>query len=75
MPGKESLLTKPSRPLGTLLKWRSVLSLPDHRSHPLHVEGLGVLPLDKSIGGVASDRGWCLETGKASTIPSGSSGL
>ena len=30
--GKEILLTKPSRPLGTSLKWKSVLSLHDHRS-------------------------------------------
>ena len=33
MSGKGSLLAKPSRPLGTSLKWRSVLSLHDHRSH------------------------------------------
>ena len=43
--GKGSLLAKPSRPLGTSLKWRSVLSLHDHRSHLLPVEGLGVRPL------------------------------
>ena len=34
-----------SRPLDTSLKWRSVLSLSDHRSHPLPVEGLGAVPL------------------------------
>jgi hypothetical protein len=43
--GQESLLAKPSRPLGTPLKWRFVLSLRDHRSYPLYVEGLGALPL------------------------------
>jgi hypothetical protein len=43
--GKESLLAKSSRPLGTSLKWRSVLRLCDHRSRPLPVEGVGVLPL------------------------------
>jgi hypothetical protein len=30
--GKESLLAKSSSPLGTSLKWRSVLRLHDHRS-------------------------------------------
>jgi hypothetical protein len=45
MSGKEDLLAKPSRPLGTSLKCISVLSLYDHRSRPLHVEGLGALPL------------------------------
>ena len=43
--GKESLLAKPSRPLGTSLKWRSVLSLCDHRSCPLPVEEFGALAL------------------------------
>jgi hypothetical protein len=35
MSGKKSLLAKFSRTLGTSLKWRSVLSLHDYRSHPL----------------------------------------
>lgn len=39
--GKENSLAKSSRPLGTSLKWRSVLSLHDHRSPPLPVRGLG----------------------------------
>jgi hypothetical protein len=43
--GKESLLAKSFRLLGTSLKWRYVLNLYDHRSHLLHVEGLGALPL------------------------------
>jgi hypothetical protein len=43
--GKESLLDKPSRLLGTSLKWRSVLSVCDHRSFPLPVEGFGALLL------------------------------
>jgi hypothetical protein len=42
---KESLLAKPSRPLGTSLIWRSVLSLHVHGSHPLLVEGLRALPI------------------------------
>jgi hypothetical protein len=42
VPGKESLVAKPSRPLCTSLVWRFVLSLCDHRSCPLHVEGLGI---------------------------------
>ena len=47
---KESLLAKPSRPLVTSLKWRSVISLPDHRSHPLSVEGFAALPLYMTDG-------------------------
>jgi hypothetical protein len=43
--GKESLLAMFSRPLGTSLKWSSVLNLCDHRSHGVHVKGLGALPL------------------------------
>ena len=43
--GKESLVEKSSSPLGTSLKWRSVLSLCDHRSHPLPVEGFAALPV------------------------------
>lgn len=42
---RENLLAKSSRPLGTLLKRRCVLSPSDHRSCPLHMEGLGMLPL------------------------------
>jgi hypothetical protein len=42
--GKENLLTKPYRLLGTSLKWRSVLSLHDHRSGSPHNEGLEALP-------------------------------
>ena len=56
VPGKESLLAKPSRPLGTSLKWRSVLSLCD-----LPVEGRRAFPFvtdgHKSLGAAASDRG------------------
>ena len=43
--GKESLLAKSCLPLGTSLKWRSVLSLHDYRPHLLPVEGFGALPL------------------------------
>jgi hypothetical protein len=39
--GEASLLAKLSRPLGTSLKWKSVLRLCDDRSCPLHVRGLG----------------------------------
>jgi hypothetical protein len=48
--GKESFLAKSSRPLGTLLKRRSVLRLHDHRSHSLPVEGLGA-NLWRVVGG------------------------
>jgi hypothetical protein len=44
---KESLLSKPSSLLGTSLKWKSVLSIHDYRSHPLPVStetGLGHCP-------------------------------
>jgi hypothetical protein len=34
-----------SRPLHTSLKWRSVLRLHYHKSHPLSLEGLGAFPL------------------------------
>ena len=42
--GKKGLLAKPSRPLGTSLKWIFVLSLLDHRSCPFFGEG-GALSL------------------------------
>ena len=65
MSEKESLLVKPSRPLDTSLKWRSVLILHDLWSPSLHVEGLGHCPYVTdgytSIGGgraaMAIDRG------------------
>jgi hypothetical protein len=57
--GEESLLAKPSRSLGTSLKWRSLsraYMTCDHISFPyLCVEELGALPLmtdgHKSVGG------------------------
>jgi hypothetical protein len=45
MSEKGSLFAKPSRPLDIPLKCRSVLRLCDHRSCPLHVEGVGALPV------------------------------
>jgi hypothetical protein len=42
---RRAWLTKPFRPLGTSLKWRSILKLYDLCSHSLLVEGLGTLPL------------------------------
>ena len=60
-----SLLAKPYRPLGTPLKWRSVLRLHELWSRGLSVEGLGVLPyvtddhrIMESCGLVSG--AWCL---------------
>ena len=51
MSGKGSLLAKPFRPLGTSLKWRSVLRLCDLWSCFLPLEGVGVLPLHDMTDG------------------------
>jgi hypothetical protein len=57
--GKEIWLAKSSTPLGTSLKWRSVLRLCDYKSHPETVEGFGVLPVTdghKSMEGYGGGR-------------------
>lgn len=82
MSGKESLLTKP---LGTSLKRRSVLSLQDHRPCPLSVcvgrggGSLGCCPyvIDGTNlwGASASEGVWCLQTGKMPIVPSRSLGF
>lgn len=43
--GRKANWPSPPGALCTSLKWRTVLGLYDPRSHPLHLEGLRVLPL------------------------------
>jgi hypothetical protein len=74
--GKESLLAKPSAPLGTSLKWRSVLSLCDP-GHALYMWiSLGYCPYvtddQKICGGLQLVTGACsLGTGETPITPSG----
>jgi hypothetical protein len=73
--GKESLLVKSSRTLFISLKWRSVLSLWVYRSHPLQVQGFGVLPLHDWWPQIYGELrlvigAWCLGTGDMLIIPS-----
>lgn len=71
---KENLLVKPSNPLGTSLKWSSLLSLCEHRSCPPHVDRIGLLPLHDwwpQISGALKlmTGAWCPGIGRNSYCP------